>query len=162
MGKVITLEELLGVRERARSLDKTVVFTNGCFDIIHRGHVYYLERAKALGDLLVVGLNSDDSVRGLKGGCRPVVPQEDRAEVLAGLASVDFVCIFDEPTPYEMVSRLSPDVLVKGAGYSRDTMVGADLVEEGGGKVVAVDPLPGRSTRSIIKRILKLGDRCLA
>ncbi len=130
------------------------MFTNGCFDIIHRGHTQYLSEARALGDMLVVGVNTDRSVRALKGATRPIVPEDDRAHVLAALSSVDLVCLFDEDTPLELISAVVPDVLVKGAGYERDTIVGADLVEEHGGKVVAVEELKGRSTRGIIARIL--------
>jgi len=154
LGRVVTRGELACLCESARQGGKTVVFTNGCFDIIHRGHVFYLEKARSLGDLLVVGVNTDHSVRGLKGPDRPVVAEEDRAAVVAALASVDLVCLFDEPTPYELVAACLPDVLVKGAGYSRETIVGADLVEERGGRVVAIEALEGRSTRSIIAKIL--------
>jgi rfaE bifunctional protein nucleotidyltransferase chain/domain len=158
VGRVVTRDELACACERARQEGKTVVFTNGCFDIIHRGHVYYLERARSLGDLLVVGVNTDQSVRGLKGPERPFVPEDDRAAVVAALASVDLVCLFDEPTPHQLVAACLPDVLVKGAGYTRDTIVGADLVEDRGGRVVAVEALEGRSSRSIIAKILESGD----
>jgi D-beta-D-heptose 7-phosphate kinase/D-beta-D-heptose 1-phosphate adenosyltransferase len=130
------------------------VFTNGCFDIIHRGHTQYLAEARALGDILVVGVNTDRSVRVLKGETRPIVPEDDRAHVLAALEAVDLVCLFDEDTPLELISAIVPDILVKGAGYERDTIVGADLVEEHGGKVVAIEELRGRSTRGIIAEIL--------
>jgi len=145
----------------ARGRGLRVVFTNGCFDILHRGHTDYLARAKALGDVLVVGVNTDRSVRGLKGDARPIVPEDDRAAVLAALAAVDLVCLFDEPTPYELVTAVEPDVLVKGAGYSEDTIVGADVVRARGGLVEALEETPGRSTRSIIERILERGRRCL-
>jgi rfaE bifunctional protein nucleotidyltransferase chain/domain len=144
VGRVLPRDELVRACERERGLGRKIVFTNGCFDILHRGHTYYLEKARALGDLLVVGVNSDRSVRGLKGDARPIVSQDDRAHVLASLASVDYVCVFDEPTPYELIAAVRPDVLVKGAGYSRDSIVGADIVEGGGGSVVAVEP-GGRS-----------------
>ena len=161
MGRVVTREELAAVSRGARADGKTVVFTNGCFDIIHRGHTHYLEEARSWGDILIVGVNTDRSVRELKGACRPVVPEEDRAAVVAALASVDFVCLFDEPTPYELVRELEPDVLVKGAGYDRDSIVGADLVEDRGGRVVALEALPGRSTRTLIRKILDSGEGCL-
>ena len=153
MGRVVSREELKGDCERARTMGLTVVFTNGCFDILHRGHVHYLARAKELGDVLVIGVNTDRSVRELKGPDRPIVPEEDRVAVLAALEAVDLVCLFDESTPYELVQACQPDVIVKGAGYTRETIVGADIVEARGGKVVAVEALEGRSTRSIIERI---------
>jgi len=153
VGKVLTRDELVRACGDERALGKKIVFTNGCFDILHRGHAYYLERARELGDVLVVGVNSDRSVGELKGPTRPVVPEDDRAYILAALASVDYVCVFDESTPYELIQAVAPDVLVKGAGYTRESIVGSDIVESRGGTVVAVDELPGRSTRSIIARI---------
>ncbi len=161
MGRVVSRSDLVKAVVEARGRGLRVVFTNGCFDILHRGHTDYLARAKALGDVLVVGVNTDRSVRGLKGDARPIVPEDDRAAVLAALAAVDLVCLFDEPTPYELVTAVEPDVLVKGAGYSEDTIVGADLVRARGGLVEALEETPGRSTRSIIERILERGRRCL-
>lgn len=158
MGEVMSRAALAAVLAGLRADGKEVVFTNGCFDIIHRGHVYYLEKARALGDVLVVGVNTDRSVRRLKGPGRPIVPEDDRARVVAGLAAVDFVCLFDEPTPRELVGELLPDVIVKGAGYSEDTIVGADIVRDRGGRVVAIEPLPGRSTSALIQRIARLDD----
>jgi D-beta-D-heptose 7-phosphate kinase/D-beta-D-heptose 1-phosphate adenosyltransferase len=131
-----------------------VVFTNGVFDILHAGHVTYLEEARALGDVLVVGLNSDDSVRRLKGPTRPVNTQEDRARVLGALRCVDHVIVFDDDTPLAVITALIPDVLVKGGDYTRDTVVGADVVEHYGGSVVIIPLLEGRSTTSIIARSL--------
>jgi D-beta-D-heptose 7-phosphate kinase/D-beta-D-heptose 1-phosphate adenosyltransferase len=156
VGEVVSREEFIGIRDEARTAGRSVVFTNGCFDIIHRGHTDYLARAKSLGDILVVGLNTDRSVRALKGETRPIIPEDDRAHVLAALASVDYVCLFDEDTPYELIAAIVPDVLAKGAGYSRENIVGADLVEEHGGRVVALEALEGRSTRSIVDRILEV------
>ena len=158
MGRVVGREELARICERARSEGLTIVFTNGCFDIIHRGHVQYLAQAKELGDVLVVGINTDDSVRDLKGPARPIVPEDDRAHVVAALAAVDLVTLFGEPTPHELVAECLPDVIVKGAGYAPGTIVGADIVEARGGKVVALDALEGRSTRSIVERILGARD----
>lgn len=155
MGRVLERDELAHAVAEARSKGLVVVFTNGCFDILHRGHTQYLAAAKALGDILVVGVNTDRSVRALKGDARPVVPEDDRAQVLAALAAVDFVTLFDEDTPLELITTIAPDVLVKGAGYERDTIVGADFVEERGGRVVAMEELEGRSTRNIIARILE-------
>ena len=153
MGRVVERDELLLEVTAARAAGRTIVFTNGCFDILHHGHAYYLEKAKGLGDLLVVGVNTDASVRGLKGPDRPIVPEGDRSHLVAALASVDLVCLFDEPTPRELIAAVAPDVLVKGAGYTEDTVVGADFVRARGGRVVLVEALPGRSTRSIIEKI---------
>ncbi|MBD3368364.1 MAG: D-glycero-beta-D-manno-heptose 1-phosphate adenylyltransferase [Candidatus Eisenbacteria bacterium] len=158
---VVERQELVEACRGHRDAGRRIVFTNGCFDILHRGHVDYLSRAKALGDVLVVGLNTDRSVGELKGPCRPIVPEEDRAHVLDALSVVDYVVLFDEPTPLEVIEALQPDVLVKGAGYTRDTIVGADVVESRGGQVVALAPVPGRSTRSIIATILERGRGCL-
>lgn len=131
-----------------------VVFTNGVFDILHRGHVEYLEQARALGDALIVAVNSDDSARRLgKGGDRPVVPATDRARVLAALAAVDRVVIFDQPTPIDVIATLRPNILVKGGDYRRETIVGADLVESRGGRVVVIPLVPGVSTTSLVERI---------
>lgn len=157
MGRVVSRQELASLCAEARENGRTVVFTNGCFDILHHGHVDYMARAAELGDILVVGLNTDDSVRRLKGPSRPVVAEDDRAAVLAALAAVDYVCLFDEDTPFELIAAIVPHVLVKGAGYTRDTIVGADVVEAAGGRVVAMSPLEGHSTRGIIARILEAG-----
>ncbi len=148
--KILPREVLVDWLRRPRG--STVVFTNGCFDVLHRGHVEYLMGARALGDVLVVGLNSDDSVRRLKGPGRPVNPVEDRAFVLAGLAAVDYVTVFDEDTPRELIAALLPDVLVKGGDYTRDTVVGAGEVEAAGGRVVIAPLVPGRSTTGILER----------
>lgn len=133
---------------------ETVVFTNGCFDLLHLGHVIYLERARALGDALVVGLNTDASVRRLeKGSGRPFVSEHDRARVLAGLEAVDAVCLFDEDTPAELIAALVPDVLVKGADYALDEVVGRATVEAAGGRVELVELVEGRSTTELVRRI---------
>ena len=158
MGRVVSRDELVSACAEARKAGRTIVFSNGCFDILHHGHVDYLARAKALGDVLVVGVNTDDSVRRLKGPSRPVVPEGDRAAVVAALGVVDYVCLFPEDTPLELIASIVPHVLVKGAGYSRDTIVGADVVEEAGGRVVAMEALEGHSTRGIIARIRSLGE----
>jgi rfaE bifunctional protein nucleotidyltransferase chain/domain len=150
--KILGRDALLAKLGRPR--DVRVVFTNGVFDVLHRGHVEYLSRARSLGDLLVVGLNTDASVRRLgKGADRPVNPQDDRAYVLAGLAAVDCVTPFDEDTPRELIAALLPDVLVKGGDYTRDTIVGADEVEAAGGRVEVIPLVPGRSTTSILQRV---------
>lgn len=149
--KVVDRAALLRILARPR--EQTVVFTNGCFDVLHRGHVEYLAGARALGNLLVVGLNDDDSVRRLKGPGRPVNGQDDRAFVLAGLEAVDYVTLFAEDTPRELIAALLPDVLVKGGDYSRETIVGAAEVEAAGGRVVVAPLVPGRSTTTIIERM---------
>ena len=153
MGRVVTREELLAIRHCLKNGGKRVVFTNGCFDLIHRGHVEYLAKARALGDVLVVGMNDDASVRRLKGPGRPVVEEGDRAVVLAGLAVVDFVCLFQEDTPFELIHGLMPDVLVKGADWNVDDVVGKDIVEQAGGSVQTIDFLPNYSTTRLIERI---------
>jgi len=138
--------------DEARRRGGKIVFTNGCFDILHAGHLACLEGAKRLGDLLVVGLNSDASVRGLKGASRPVIGQDNRASLLAGLACVDLVVLFDEPTPESLIELLEPDVLVKGGDYAVDQIAGADLVTRRGGRVIALPLVPGLSTTAILDR----------
>jgi len=133
-----------------------IVFTNGCFDILHRGHVEYLTEAKACGDKLVIALNSDSSVRGLKGDPRPIQSQEDRAVILDALESVDLVVIFDQETPAEIIKTLLPDVLVKGGDYTPDTIVGADTVTENGGEIKVIPFRSGQSTSGIVEKIIKL------
>jgi D-beta-D-heptose 7-phosphate kinase/D-beta-D-heptose 1-phosphate adenosyltransferase len=133
-----------------------IVFTNGCFDILHRGHVEYLTEAKACGDKLVTALNSDTSVRGLKGEVRPIQSQEDRAVILDALESVDLVVIFDQETPAEIIKTLLPDVLVKGGDYSAETIVGADTVTENGGEIKVITFRSGQSTSGIVEKIIKL------
>ena len=149
--KILTPDQL--VERFARPRSQTVVFTNGCFDLLHRGHVEYLHHARALGDVLVVGLNSDASVRRLKGPDRPVNSREDRTIVLAGLASVDAVTVFDTDTPLELIQHLLPDVLVKGGDYRRDTIVGAEETERAGGQVMVIPLVEGRSSSSILYRV---------
>jgi len=133
-----------------------IVFTNGCFDILHRGHVEYLTEAKACGDKLVIALNSDSSVRGLKGDPRPIQSQEDRAVILDALESVDLVVIFDQETPAKIIKSLLPDVLTKGGDYSAETIVGADTVTENGGEIKVIPFRSGQSTSSIVEKIIKL------
>ena len=155
MSKVLPLEELeASVRDLKRA-GKRIVFTNGCFDLIHPGHTRYLSKAKALGDDLIVGLNSDRSVRELKGEGRPLTPEVERAEILAALEAVDFVTIFDEPTPQKLIARLLPNVLVKGAGWKPDEIVGRTEVEAAGGRVVSMAAEPGFSTSSLIEAALR-------
>ncbi len=157
MGKVVSREELVSIRRRLKAERRSVVFTNGCFDILHRGHVDYLSKARAMGDVLVVGLNTDASVRRLKGPSRPVVDQDDRAVVMAALAVVDYVCLFSEDTPLELITAIVPDVLVKGADWPIDKVVGREVVESAGGRVQAIEFVPDRSTTSIIDRIRSSG-----
>ena len=154
MEKIVSLPALARIRARLRRQGKRVVFTNGTFDIVHRGHVEYLAAARKMGDVLIVGLNSDASIRRIKGPKRPINRAADRAAVLAALASVDYVCSFSEDTPYRMIRRLVPDVLVKGADWKKAEIVGSDVVEESGGSVRTVHLTPGRSTTNVIERVL--------
>ena len=141
----------------ARKMGKRVVFTNGVFDLVHPGHARYLRDARALGDALIVAINSDRSARANKGAMRPINPERERAEVLGALAVVDAVVIFDEQTPQEIIGRIQPDVLVKGADWGPDDIVGRDIVEGRGGRVVRVDLAPGFSTTKLIERIRQTG-----
>ncbi|MEO8167485.1 MAG: D-glycero-beta-D-manno-heptose 1-phosphate adenylyltransferase [bacterium] len=154
MGKVLSRAALVKIRRTLHRQGKKVVFTNGTFDILHRGHVEYLAKAKKLGDALVVGLNSDASIRRIKGPRRPVNPGPDRAAVLAGLASVDYICFFSEDTPGKLIAAVIPDVLVKGADWKVDSIVGKDVVEKNGGAVKTISLTPGRSTTNVIQRVL--------
>lgn len=149
--KILSREALLERFGRPRK--GLLVFTNGCFDILHRGHVEYLYQARALGDVMVVGVNTDASVEGLKGPGRPVVPQDDRALVLAGLESVDAVVLFHEDTPEALIASLLPDVLVKGGDYAMDQMIGREAVERAGGEVRVIPFVKGRSTTDLIQQI---------
>jgi rfaE bifunctional protein nucleotidyltransferase chain/domain len=150
---VLTLDELIVRFGPGKRNGRQVVFTNGCFDLLHPGHIHILEQARRQGDALVVGLNSDGSVRGLKGPGRPVIPAEERAEILASLECVDAVVIFEEATPQRVIAALLPDVLVKGGDWPADQIVGREEVEAAGGKVVRVEVMPGYSTSEILKRI---------
>jgi rfaE bifunctional protein nucleotidyltransferase chain/domain len=140
---------------RSRADGRRIVFTNGVFDLLHPGHLRYLQQSRELGNTLVVGVNSDRSVRAIKGESRPVTPEHERAEILAALACVDVVVLFDEDTPYALISRLQPDVLVKGADWPEEAMVGRDIVEARGGRVVRVPFEPGYSTTNVIEKIRK-------
>ena len=153
MGKVVTAQELTQIRDAARKEGRQVVFTNGCFDILHRGHIELLKAARSLGDMLVVAINSDRSVTRIKGSRRPIIAQDDRAAILAALEVVDLVTVFDEDTPAELISILRPDVLAKGSDYGMENIVGRRQVEDDGGKVVRV-PLHGDfSTEKVLRRI---------
>jgi rfaE bifunctional protein nucleotidyltransferase chain/domain len=149
--KILSRSEVLSRFHRPRTF--RLVFTNGCFDLLHRGHVEYLHQARSLGDALLVGVNTDASVERLKGPGRPVVPQSDRALVLAGLESVDAVTLFDDDTPLDLIRALHPDVLVKGGDYSPDGVVGREEVEGAGGEVLLIPLIQGRSTSRLISRI---------
>jgi len=150
---VLTLDELILQFGREKRNGKRVVFTNGCFDVLHPGHIHSLESARALGDCLIVGLNGDESVRRLKGAGRPVIPAGERAEILASLECVDAVVVFEDLTPEKVIAALLPDVLVKGGDWPGNQIVGRAEVEAAGGRVVLVDTVPGYSTTEILKRI---------
>ena len=155
MGRVIDRESLLAERDLIRREGKRLVFTNGCFDLLHPGHVRYLRQARELGDVLVVALNSDRSVRRIKGEGRPILDQNERAEVMAALESVDYVVIFDEETPRDLIASLLPGVLVKGGDWPVDQIVGSEEVCRAGGRVFSLPYLEGSSTTRIIEKILK-------
>ena len=142
--------------ERLRAAGRTIVFTNGVFDLLHVGHLRYLQHARGLGDALIVGLNADRSVRHIKGPDRPLTAEAERAEILEALACVDAVVIFDEDTPYDLIMAIQPDVLVKGADWAVDAIVGRDIVEARGGRVVRVPIEPGHSTTELVDRIRRL------
>jgi D-glycero-beta-D-manno-heptose 1-phosphate adenylyltransferase len=150
---VLTLEEAILRFGRQNRNGRRIVFTNGCFDLLHPGHIRSLEQARELGDALVIGLNSDASVRQLKGEGRPVIAERERAEILAALESVDAVVIFDAPTPRELIAALLPDVLVKGGDWPGDQIVGREEVEAAGGRVVSIPVVPGYSTTAILRKI---------
>lgn len=155
MGQIVSQDELIQIAAREKRGGRRIVFTNGCFDLLHPGHVRCLADARALGDVLVVAVNSDRSVRGNKGSERPLVPQQDRAEVLAALSSVDYVTIFDDPTPRALISRVLPSVLVKGADWPLDQVAGREEVEAAGGRVVSIPLAPGYSTTNLLEKIRK-------
>ena len=151
--KLKSVDELKVISAQAKTKGKTVVFTNGCFDLLHRGHLHTLRAAKACGDVLIVGLNSDRSVKDLKGAGRPIHPQSDRAELIGALEVVDYVVLFDEAEPYDLIGALIPDVLAKGGDWSAEKIIGADIVERHGGRVAVIPYLQGFSTTEIIERI---------
>jgi rfaE bifunctional protein nucleotidyltransferase chain/domain len=150
---VLTLDELILQFGPGKRNGRRVVFTNGCFDVLHPGHIKLLEAARAMGDALVVGLNSDESVRALKGAGRPVIPEQERAEILAGFECVDGVIVFDELTPQKTVAALLPDILVKGGDWPGNQIVGREEVEAAGGKVVLIDVVEGHSTTEILRKV---------
>lgn len=155
MSKIITGEKLSKTLALWRFKDYKIVFTNGCFDILHRGHVEYLSKAASHGDVMIVGLNSDASVKNIKGESRPVQDQESRALILASLQFVSIVVFFDEDTPYNLIKLVQPDVLVKGADYKPEEIVGYEIVSSKGGKIVTIDLIEGHSTTGILNKISK-------
>ena len=154
--KIKSVPQMKRIVARLKKQGKEIVFTNGCFDILHVGHVRYLTRARKLGDILVVGLNTDRSVRMIKGEKRPIVSEEERAEVLASLEVIDYVVLFDEPDPLRVITALKPTILVKGADWQKDKIIGRDVVEGSGGRVVRVPLVPGSSSTGVIERIIKV------
>lgn len=153
--KIVRLEQAFQVVDELKRQGKCVVFTNGCFDLLHPGHTRYLAEARKLGDVLLVAVNSDRGVRALKGPGRPILREEERAEILASLECVDYVTIFDDPTPQALVARLRPHVLVKGANWAPDEIVGREEVTSAGGTVISLRVVPGYSTSSIIEAVLR-------
>ena len=155
MGKILSRERLKSEIERLRQGGKKIAFTNGCFDILHVGHTRYLRDARKTGDVLILALNSDASVRAIKGEKRPLVPEAERADVVASLEAVDYVTIFDELTPLELIEFLRPDVIVKGGDWSEENVVGRQSVRKWGGKVVIIPETEGASTTNIVEKIIK-------
>ena len=156
MSKITPRNELKATVDRLKREGKKVVFTNGCFDILHAGHTRYLREARKLGDALILALNSDSSVRSLKGPMRPIVPEAERAEVVASLDSVDYVTVFDELTPLELIEFLRPDVIVKGGDWAEKDIVGAETVRKWGGRVAIMPQIEGASTTNIIDKVLQV------
>ena len=155
LGKQRDLSQLLPELQRHRAAGRKIVFTNGCFDLIHLGHVKYFQFARAQGDLLVVGVNTDRSIRNLKGPKRPIVNEHDRIEVLEELESIDYLVLFDDQTPIKLIEAIKPDVLVKGADYKKEQVVGWDMVENTGGRVALAPLIDGRSTSALIEKIME-------
>jgi D-beta-D-heptose 7-phosphate kinase/D-beta-D-heptose 1-phosphate adenosyltransferase len=153
--KIKARKEILRIMNDLKAEGKRIVFTNGCFDLLHVGHVRYLEEAKALGDVLVVGVNSDASVRKLKGPKRPILPEEERTEILSGLGCVDYITLFNETDPLKLITSLRPDVLAKGGDWAKEQIVGKEVVERSGGEVVIIPFVKGASTSHLIQTILK-------
>lgn len=155
MSFIKNIDELVVIRKTLKQQKKKVVFTNGVFDILHAGHVDYITKAKLKGDVLIVAINSDSSVKKIKGELRPVVPQYERAFIISSLKPVNYVCLFDEETPYEVIKKLVPDVLIKGADWDMDNIVGKDIVEANGGTVETIEFINDQSTSNIINTILE-------
>ena len=157
--KIKNINAIKSIVARLKIRRKKVVFTNGCFDILHVGHIRYLRKARSLGDILVVGLNTDRSVRQIKGEKRPIVPQGERAEVLAALEFVDYVVLFDEPDPFVLIEKVKPTILVKGADWPKDKIIGRNVVEKAGGRVVRIPLVRGASSTGVIKKIIQVYGR---
>jgi len=155
MNKLTRLDELTEIAKRLKKEGKKIIFTNGCFDLLHLGHIRYLKEARRLGDSLIVGLNSDNSVRSLKGKNRPLVKEKDRAEILSALEAVDYIVIFDELTPKNLIDKIIPDVLAKGGDWKKEEVVGRDTVEAHGGEVIIIPEVKGYSTSTLISKIQK-------
>ena len=155
MGKILSLAALQPIRKQLRAAGQTVVFTNGCFDLLHPGHVRYLQQARKLGDMLIVALNSDRAVQTLKGETRPILKENERAEVMAALSCVDYVLIFDDISPRATIAALLPDILVKGGDWGVDQIIGAEEVTAAGGQVLSLSFIEGVSTTEVIERILR-------
>jgi len=155
MNNIKNINELAEIRKELKLQNKKVVFTNGVFDILHAGHVDYITKAKAKGDILIVAVNSDSSVKKIKGELRPIVPQDERAFIISSLKPVDYVVIFNEETPYEVIKKIIPDVLVKGADWSIENIIGGDIVEAAGGKVETIEFINDSSTTNIINTVLE-------
>lgn len=153
--KIVSLPNLKRVVRRLKDKGKIVVFTNGCFDILHYGHIKYLQDARSKGDFLVVAVNSDSSIKKIKAKNRPVIPQGDRLKTVAALSSVDFVVLFNADNPLGLIKALKPDILIKGADWSKQKIIGADFVESYGGRVLTVNLVKGRSTSAIIEKIVR-------
>ena len=153
--KIKTVDQIAAIAAEAKKNGRSVVFTNGCFDLLHRGHVHILRQAKAAGDILIVGMNSDRSVKSIKGSARPILPETDRVELIAAMEMVDYVVLFDESDPYQLIAAIKPNVLAKGGDWSADKIVGSDIVERNGGRVAVIPYLKGFSTTEIIERIRK-------
>lgn len=154
--KLVNIEEASKIAKDLKEKGERIVFTNGCFDILHVGHIQLLEKAKSFGDVLIVGLNSDNSVKRIKGEERPINPEEDRARILGALEIVDYIIIFNENSPLETIKKIRPDILVKGGDWTLDKVIGRDIVESYGGKVEVIDLLENRSTTQILTKILSL------
>ncbi len=153
-GKILKVDDFISIREKLKKENKKLVFTNGCFDILHKGHVDYLQKARELGDAMIVAINEDESVRRIKGEKRPINSEDDRAFLLANLRSVDYVTFFGEDTPYEVIKKIVPDYLVKGADWDVSNVIGKDIVEENGGKVLTIELTPEKSTTNVIEKVL--------
>ena len=157
MSKLKRLDELIKIVEGLKKKEKKIIFTNGCFDILHLGHIRYLREAKRLGDILIIGLNSDHSVRSLKGPNRPLVKEKSRAEILSALEMVDYIVIFNELTPKNLIDKILPHILVKGGDWKKEEVVGRDTVEAQGGEVVIIPEVKGYSTSALINKIRSQG-----